>query len=148
MLFITNDMHKFHSTCFDPKSSHVRNMALTTSISSFTSIALKSQKKQPCGKTMQFSTWLHYQVHKRCQTKLVRGCLSTIIYLFLTTQESSEILASINFFFILNSTRRGLNFQHLKIYIIFAEPKKVLQQSPRKCPCFLLSCLHPNMKFN
>jgi len=78
-----------HIIGFDPKSSHVRNMALTTSIPLGTKKKVyflnllhkksqkKKKKKKPCGKTMQFSIVLRYQVHKRCWTKLVRGCLST-----------------------------------------------------------------------
>jgi len=77
-----------HIIGFDPKSSHVGNMTLTTSIPLGTKNMVffyiycinkvkKKKNKKPCGKTMQFSIGLHYQVHKRCWTKLVRGCLST-----------------------------------------------------------------------
>ncbi len=67
-------MHFHHDTSFDPKSSHVGNIALTTSIPSdieehivFLKLIgytkskkeFKKKKKKPCNKIEQFFVGLH-----------------------------------------------------------------------------------------
>jgi hypothetical protein len=68
----------FHKTSFDPRSSPLGNMALTTSIPLgsekqglfFTFIAYKNLKREKklkiCGKIVQFFARLHCQAHKMC----------------------------------------------------------------------------------
>jgi len=77
-----------HIIGFDPKSSHVRNMALTTSIPLGTKNMVyflhllhkqsqkEKKKKKPWGKKMEFFIGVRYQVNKRGWKKPVRGGLS------------------------------------------------------------------------
>jgi cytosine/uracil/thiamine/allantoin permease len=82
-MFCANVLHQDRD--FDSRTSLAGNVALTIGIASSTQkrglffrfIADTKSKRdfffKPCIKTSQFSTGLHSQAHKRCQTALVRG---------------------------------------------------------------------------